>query len=272
MKTFDTFSYNLDSTLLGGQTFAWDKINGSYYGRTSRGIIKISLNSDKSFKYQMYPEDDAEFVRNYLNLSIPYQQIVQQISIDDYVKQAVNQLSGLRLLRQPLDDTIFSFLMSSNRNIPSIRKNFRSLCENFGISVTVDDMKFHTFPTTEALANADIAKIRACGVGFRDKYIQNAAQKIAQNHLMQNSKLRPQLMNFIGIGPKIVDCILVFSGYKTDVIPLDVWMKRIFYNLYGIDPKTSYDETRRWYQNYFGEYAAYAGQFLFEYYRNRQGV
>ncbi len=45
--------------------------------------------------------------------------------------------------------------------------------------------------------------------------------------------VREKLLSFPGVGPKVADCILLFSTLKRfDVFPIDVWVRRVMNDLY----------------------------------------
>ena len=67
-----------------------------------------------------------------------------------------------------------------------------------------------------------------------------------------------------GIGPKIADCILVFSLEKMEAFPIDVWVRRALGDWYFPNQKTPSNQVlQSWAQNYFGAYGGYAQQYLF---------
>ena len=49
---------------------------------------------------------------------------------------------------------------------------------------------------------------------------------------------RKELLSFPGVGPKVADCVLLFSLGHADAFPLDVWMKRAMRLMYfqGAEP------------------------------------
>ncbi len=40
------------------------------------------------------------------------------------------------------------------------------------------------------------------------------------------------LTSICGVGPKVADCVLLYGYHKTQVVPMDVWMKRVLAILY----------------------------------------
>ena len=263
--------YDLNMTLLGGQSFAWDFIDGFYYGFVQDSIIKLKIENNFLY-WQTYPQkDNYSLVKNYLRLNVPYLKIVKKISKDKHIKSAIKKHPGLRLLKQDFEETLFSFLVSTNNNIKSIRKIIRALNRKFGRKIIVDSHDFFLFPKAEAIANAKLEDLLSCKLGFRAKYLKGAAKHLLKVNLSSNihnqSLIRDELLKINGVGEKITDCVLVFGLGFDDVTPLDVWAKRVFVNLYKLNPKIKYDDMRKWVSNYFEGYAGWAGQFLFEYAR-----
>ena len=46
-------------------------------------------------------------------------------------------------------------------------------------------------------------------------------------------EVRDELLKLLGVGPKVSDCILLFSDLKRfEVFPIDVWVRRVMNDLY----------------------------------------
>lgn len=267
---------------MGGQSFSWDFYPeaNEYIGFTQdKAIVFRVLKQSKEnieLLWQTYPQkDDFEFVKRYLNLKADYNKILQTINKDEHVAKAIKAFPGLRILNQDFEQTLFSFILSSTKSIKGIRHCIRELNYQFGEKVIVDDREVYLFPKTQVLANASESDLRTCKIGFRAKYLKQAAQKLlldnsSTTQLYKNEiDTRKYLTSFVGVGDKIADCVMIFSlGYE-NFTPLDVWGKRIFTELYGLPKNMKYEEIREWGDNYFDGYAAWAGQFLFEYIRKK---
>ena len=80
MNSLDLRDYALSHTLLGGQSFCWDRDpDGYFYGFTQKCAVKLKLENDKLF-WQTFPErDNLEFIRNYLRMDVPYKKILSKI-------------------------------------------------------------------------------------------------------------------------------------------------------------------------------------------------
>lgn len=266
-------NYNLQDTLLGGQAFCFDFYNEWFYGFTQNRIIKLKQEKNNLF-WQTFPKkDDFDFLQKYLKLNVNYNEILKTISKDSHVINAIKKYPNLRLLNQDFEQTLLSYIISSNNTIKNIRKSVRLLSGKFGRMLKVDDMKFYFFPNTETLAAAKIEDLLECKLGFRAKFFKKAAEHIiSQNlnskiHQMTEHEARENLKIIPGIGDKIADCIMCYSLGFDNVIPIDTWVKKIFTQYYNLDPKIKSEQAREWSNEYFEGLGAWAGQFLFEYIR-----
>ena len=189
------------------------------------------------------------------------------------MNRAISEAPGIRILRQELFETIISFITSSNSNIKRIRKNINALSILFG--EPIEEGKY-AFPSVKALSEADVCEINGCRAGFRCGYISESAKYIdndsdafeicnLKNIGYEDSK--KVLKKLKGVGNKVADCIILFSGISAEAFPTDVWVKRIMENLY-IKKDVSLDYVERYGQEKFGDLAGYAQQYLFYYARN----
>jgi len=266
--------YNLEATLLGGQSFSWDYADGYFWGFTQNRAVKIKRDGDDIY-WQTYPKkNDTQFIKNYLKADVRYPRIISVISKDKHIRAALAIFPNLRILKQDFDQTLLSFIISANNNIRAIRNIIRRMNAGLGSSVSAGGRKIYLFPKTEAIASAPIKKLLSFKMGFRAKYVRNAARHLVKTGLssriskMSEEEARNALKEIPGVGDKIADCVLVYALGFDNVMPLDVWGKRVATDLYGLTPKMKYSEMRGWFGSYFNGYAAWAGQFLFEYMRN----
>ncbi len=267
-------NYNLESTLLGGQAFNWDYINGSFYGFTTSRIIKITPATDGIF-WQTYPEkDNTLYIKNLLNSKDNFDTILTSINKDPQIALAIESIKNVQILKQDFEQTLFSFILTAHKNIKAVRKVVRQLSRKYGTKYLIDDLEFYTFPSSEVIATLSEEQIKECGAGFRAKYLIQAAKVLSANKNIERELMlkteqdaRQELLKFNGIGDKVADCILTFAlGFYT-VTPIDIWAQRVLLEFYNLNIKFKYSELRKWYFDYFGEHTAYAGQFLFEYLR-----
>ena len=273
MNYLELPNYNLNKTLLGGQAFNWDYINGYYCGFAIDKLIKITPNKN-GILWQTYPDNnDYMYISNLLNIDIDFDLIIQSIQKDENIKRAVQYVENVRILKQGFDQTLMSFILTSHKSIKAVRKIVRDLSKTYGNPIEVDNMIFYTFPSAKVIASLTEDQLRCLGAGFRAKYLLNAAKALNSNTVgswladYTEEGARNKLLELNGVGDKIADCILTFSlGFYT-VTPIDVWALRVLHELYKVDPKSNYKTLRKWYADYFNQHTAWAGQFLFEYLR-----
>lgn len=269
-------NYNLHSTLMGGQSFGWDFDGEFYYGFTIDRAVKLKLRDDELL-WQTYPvRDDFEFLKNYLRLDVDYKNIIQKINKDSHTQVSIERFPNLRLLKQDFEETTLSFIISAFNNIKKIRMSIRFLNEKLGDKVKIGNKEIFLFPKMEVLADASLETLQESKLGYRAKYVKSAARYLSETDLsnkianLSEQEAREELKKINGIGEKVADCILTFSLAFDNVTPVDVWARRVFTDLYQLDPKMKPHEMRKWINEYFENYGAWAGQFLFEYIRTEK--
>jgi N-glycosylase/DNA lyase len=208
-------------------------------------------------------------------LDKPYDLILKSISKDNNVGKAISDNYGLRIMRQDLWQCVISFICSSVSNVPRIRSNIIHLSELFGKKLSNDGYAFHLFPSFDTLCKVDEKDIAKAGMGFRAKYVKEAALWFSEGrHLglknLNHSMAREHLMEIKGIGRKIAECICLFSLGFDDAFPVDVWIKREMERMYFKGKSTKIDEIESFGKEYFGRYCGWAQEFLFHNARTRK--
>ena len=262
---------DVDSSINSGQVFLWKKYDELWYGINGQNILKI----DKFGEINSKVGNDDDFLRKTDNIK----KILDSISKDKTIREAIKKYPGLRILRQDPFQCMISFIVSSNSNIQKIKLNLENISEKFGEKTCFEKKNFYLFPKPKKLANAAVKEIRECGVGYRAEFIKECAQMINSKEIDFDSlrktsyeQAKNEIMKISGIGNKVADCILLFSLEKLEAFPLDRWMIRIlekyYSNEFKLETKTI---TEKQYQiihekilNHFGGYAGYAQQFLFK--------
>lgn len=274
MKKISLANYNLDQTLIGGQSFSWDKVDGEYLGYLKDGVVKLSPIADGNYQVTIYGGDVNYDIDYYLNLNNDYDQILKLISVDPHVKQAIQEFPGLRLLNQDFETTLISFIISANSNIKAIRTKIRRLSSLIGNKIEINERNFYMFPTAQAINEAEIELLLSVGLGYRAEYVKAAAKLLVEDpelevrlRALSDDELHIELKKLPGVGDKVAHCVAVFGLQRENLFPLDLWGRRIGSDLYQIDPKTPYKIMHKEIVDKFNGYASYASQFLFEWYR-----
>ena len=267
----DYSTINLENTINSGQVFLWAKQKEFWYGINGQDVLKISSLG----KITSYSNKKYDFFRNGDNM----EKIIKSISKDKTTKIAVKKYMGLRLVRQDPFQCFISFIISSNSNIQKIKSSLEKISMKFGKSIQFDNKEFHMFPEPKKIANATIQEIKNCGVGYRAKFIIDAAKMVESKQIdfeyLKKSNYqdaKDTILMVPGIGNKVADCILLFSLDKLESFPLDRWMIRILEKYYlgkfELETKSitekQYSTLHEKIVKHFGPYAGYAQQFLFK--------
>ncbi len=263
---FKSNKLNLNLTLLGGQSFLWKKLDNGFIALHSDFAVRIW--QDKKLYYAEQIFGDEINLKAYFDEGALQDFFKTDIVKDEPIFQKMREdLGDLLVIRQPLVDTFFSFLLSSNNSILRIRRSVECLSKNFGQSIQLKSERLFLFPSAETLSMLKEKDFVACGAGYRAKFLKESVQKfLREKDELENTKgveLIEKLKEFKGVGDKVADCIAVFSGRADEYSPIDRWAKRAILNTYEKE-FAKYDEYRKFLSKKFGKHAKFAGQYLFE--------
>ncbi len=264
---------DLAASLESGQSHRWRREDGWYFGVVTGNLVKVRQTGG-GIEFHSRPGFDAEvapLLQNYLRLDDDITAIYDEIGQDPRVAAMIDRYPGLRLLRIDPWECLVSFICSANSNIPRIHLVVERMSESYGEPLAIDGHTRHTFPTPPRLAEAGEMELRRLGLGFRAPYVDKAARVVSEGALSLEELVRvpypdakARLMECPGIGPKIADCIAVFSLEKLEAFPIDVWVRRALGEWYFPGQKTPPDRVLlEWAQEHFGRYGGYAQQYLF---------
>ena len=259
-----------------GQCFRWNKEkNGSYTGVFHNNVLNVDKNGNEIIFKGICEGNIEKICTDYFDLNRDYTKIKEELSkIDDNLKRSIEYGKGIRILNQDLWETIISFIISANNNIPRIKGIIERLSKAYGKKIVYNNKEYYTFPTPEALRNVTVADFRNIGLGFRDIRLYETTHMILENEvdLKKLDKLptklaREELLRLSGVGPKVADCILLFSTLKRfDVFPIDVWVRRVMNELYiknKDENKVTKGEIQKLADEKFGNLQGLAQQYLF---------
>ena len=233
-----------------GQCFRWNENqDGSYTGVFGNNVLNVKKDGNNIIFNGICDGDIKTICTNYFDLNRNYESIKKILSeADKNVETSIFYGSGIRLLNQDLWETLISFIISANNNIPRIKKIIETLSKEYGKQIVWKDQTYYTFPSAEELKDITVDDFRKAGLGFRDKYVAEAVKRIIKNEInlddlfkIENTdELRQILMEFPGVGEKVADCVLLFSTLKRlDAFPVDVWVRRVMRDLYFPDVEES---------------------------------
>ena len=267
----DNCTINVENSINSGQVFLWKKNEKYWYGVNGQDVLKI----DNSGNIKSYQNNKIDFFRKKDDI----EKIIKSISKDSVTKEAVKQYLGLRILEQDPFQCLISFIVSSNSNIPKIKLNLENISKKFGKKIKFQNQEFFLFPNPKKLAKISINEITSCGVGYRAKFIKEAAKIIDKKEIDFNylkkcdyQDAKENMCQIPGVGNKVADCVLLFSLDKLEAVPLDRWIIRILGKYYAkkfeMNTKTitkkQYNILHKKIVNHFGPFAGYSQQFLFK--------
>lgn len=248
-------SFDISKTFDCGQCFRFEKQGdiwqGMSFGRTLRlheepGFVVLEGVGEQEF---------TETWQAFFDLDRDYNAINCKLGKDSVLEKAIAVSRGIRILKQDKWETLISFIISQNNNIPRIKGIISRLCE-IGGGVC--------FPTAGQILTAGQEGLAGIRAGFREKYIIDAAERVYDGRLeldaldkLDYTTAKERLKTVKGVGDKVADCVLLFAYGKLEAFPKDVWIKRVIDKYYG----DTFDETR------FSPYGGIAQQYLFYYER-----
>ncbi len=262
-KNNNTYIYDLEcfsvaATLDCGQAFRWNEISkGLWEGFANDKYLKIEQKENEVILYDVNEAEYSTFWENYFDFKRDYKLIIEKIE-NEKLKTAATFGSGIRILNQDPWETLCSFIISQNNNIPRIKGIIDRLCSNFGEKINGG----YSFPTAEKLAELNLDDLSVLRSGFRAKYILDAARKVARNEIdleklksISTVDARNELLKIYGVGNKVADCVLLFGLNHLDAFPKDVWIKRALLEMFGGELKETESEFAGVYQQYIFYFA-----------------
>ncbi len=261
--------FDLEQSFNCGQCFRWTKQeNGVFSGIAFGKYCAVSEDLDRGLLvfHNVSPEELETVWAPYFDLDTDYGAIRRELCrLDPVMAEAAAFAPGIRILRQEPWETLCSFIISQNNNIPRIRGIIDRLCQQFGRPLPRGGFAFPTPERMAGLTAEDLAPLRC---GFRAKYLCSAAQLVTKGAVpleriaaMPLEEARQTLMRIQGVGPKVAECVLLYGFHRMECFPMDVWMKRVMGRLFpGKDSA------------FFGAQAGVAQQYLFYYSRQNPRI
>lgn len=283
-------NFNLKHVFECGQCFRWNRSEDGYIGVAYGKVVELVQKDSDIVIRNASLEDFENIWRDYFDLDRDYTEIKRILSKDPLLKESVEFGSGIRILNQEPFEALISFITSANNQIPRIKAIIEKISRAYGEEIKYKGISYYTFPSAEKLNQATVEDLRGIGLGFRDKYVydttdavvkgklafvkKNNGEKLNEdeaNHLnfhldtivaMDHVSCHKSLSKYSGVGPKVADCIMLFSMRKQEAFPVDVWVKKAMIHFYNA-PEANLTKIRKFGQETFGELSGFAQQYLF---------
>ncbi|MBQ2698110.1 MAG: hypothetical protein IJF59_05480 [Clostridia bacterium] len=235
-------SFDLDKIADSGQVFRWRRLGAGRFLLCTADRAALAVQEGETLQLTC-PEESLPFWRHYLDLdgdgAACWAVLRAWAQVDGeaaFLSRAVAAAEGVRVLRQPLFETVIAFLVSQNNNIGRITSILNAMTARLGGpcrdgAALVPLALPRAFPTPAALAAE--GALEGLRLGYRERYVREAARRFAEDPALEGHLLslppaeaREQLLAFDGIGPKVADCIALFALGQRDAFPRDVWIRR----------------------------------------------
>jgi N-glycosylase/DNA lyase len=273
---FKTEYFNPTDTLECGQVFRFNRCENGYFIHALDKCAKIYVDGPNTVV--LCNDKDEDFFTDYFDLKRDYKAINDSALNSGYpvLTRSAKVGKGIRILNQNKTETLFSFIISQNNNIPRIKGIIDRLCKAIGERKNFDGHEYYAFPTVQKMSQMPLEFYKSIGLGYRAEYVKKLADDIAQGldinafSELDTNALKTRLIQLYGVGPKVCDCVLLFGFHRSDAFPVDTWIAKVYEQDFGGALKDR-KKISEWFVNSYGEKAGYFQQYLFYYKRSLEG-
>ncbi len=265
----DNTYFSPKDTLCCGQMFRYRPHDKGYLVFSRDKACYLYSADDKT----IIECEDGEYFHNFFDLGRDYGEIVEKVRSFNIplLLKAANICKGIRILNQDLEETVFSFIISQNNNIPRIKGIIERICEALGNRHTFGGLEYHSFPSAEKIASQSADFFKGLGLGYRDRYLPKAAKELSAERIeafkaLDTPSLKKALTRLCGVGPKVADCISLFAFHRTDSFPVDTWVEKVYREDFHGE-ETNRAKINKYFTDTFKDMSGYVQQYLFYYKR-----
>ncbi len=281
---------DLQATVESGQTYLWWRTADETYAdethagseawyattvRDAEGHPLLVRARQRADTLEWEAATDVEpMLRRRLGLGDDLEQIRRTAPADDVVQAAFDAFPGMRIVRDPPFPTLVTFICSPQMRVARIHRMQQALRRALGTPVRLDGHTAHAYPTPSQVAETTEAHLRDLGLGYRAPYVLESARMVADGEAdpaaarnMDYLAAREYLTEFVGVGQKVADCVLLFSLGFLEAVPLDTWMQRAIATHFPDCERDAYGDTSRAIRDRFGPYSGYVQTYVFHFLR-----
>lgn len=262
-------NFSAKDTLTSGQCFRWTERGGRMCGTAFGRYVEIGQNGNSVTIFGSDNDDYEKIWRKYFDFDRDYGEVKRIVTeLEPRLCDAAQYASGVHILAQEPWETLCSFVISQNNNIPRIRGIIRKLCLNYGDRAigsenAEDEADGRTFPTAQVLAQVSEEQFKEFGCGYRAAYLTAVSRSVAEGKIdfeyikkAPIDEARKILFSLKGVGPKVAECVLLYGFGRLECFPVDVWIRRALETEFKGGTKLI-----------GSEFAGIAQQYIFEYIR-----
>lgn len=264
-------NFNLKDTITCGQIFRYEELDdNSYDVILSDRVINIYQKDNYIYFDSNKLDNLEEVVINYFDLNYDYESINNMlIKNNPELKDIINYSTGLKMINEPKEEVIISYILSQNNRVPQIKKSLDNIAMEYGEEIIFNSKKYYLFPSLERLKQVTVDDFRRLKCGFRDRYLYEFIQSdfdINKIEKLPSKEALELLISMKGIGEKVASCILLFGYHRFDVYPIDTWVKKYMKDEYNI---TTIKGIKEFCLERYREYTGLVIQYMFNYKRNK---
>lgn len=279
--------FDLQSTLESGQTYLWERDDETTYEQVGKrgsnawyttvvnGEVLRVRHRENRLEWEATVDATAHLTRLF-RLDDDLASIINATPDDPLLDRAFESFPGMRIVRDPFFPCLISFICSAQMRVSRIFEMVSNLREEYGEIIEFNGQTYRAFPSAEQLARTSEAKLRDLGLGYRAPYVVKTAEMITSNEFslapfrdLEYVAARDALTAFVGVGPKVADCVCLFSLGHLEAVPLDTWIRSAIDEHYPECALDGYDQMSEAIRNRFGPHAGYAQTYVFHYLRTR---
>jgi len=286
----NTGPFDLQSTVESGQSYLWWRVDGndyqdetvyggeSWYLTTTRepeapAVIRVRQHNGK-LEWES-TVDATPILKKRLRLTDDLDGIRAKTPTDPLIETAFEQYWGMRIVRDPTFPSLISFICSAQMHVTRIHEMQQALRETYGTPISFGDSTYYAYPTPAQLADATEPELRDLSLGYRAPYVKRTAEMVADGTSPETARdrsyeeARDYLTQFVGVGDKVADCVLLFALDFLEAVPLDTWIRKTIAEYYPGCDRGNYSGTSAAIRDRLGPtFAGYTQTYLFHYLRH----
>ncbi len=286
--------FDMQATVESGQSYLWNRADGGTYddlhahggdewyetvvdpipGVTDERVVLRARQRggvhDGTLQWEA-STDAVPLLTHLLRLDDDLNAILDATPDLPLLNRAYDAYEGMRLTRDPVFPCLISFICSAQMRVARIHGMQRRLRETYGDVLELDGDRYHAFPSPTQLAARTEGELRDLSLGYRAPYVRRTAEMVATGEAdplevaeLPYEEARESLTQFVGVGDKVADCVLLFSLGFLQAVPLDTWIRTTIETYHPDCERGNYAETSRAIRERFGgDYAGYAQTYVF---------
>lgn len=241
MITKTITDFDIRQTADSGQCFRLNERQGGSYALVAGGrYLEISQRGGE-ITFSCTGTEFETLWRSYFDLDTDYAGMKESVDpADDYMRTAISFGGGIRILRQELWETLVTFIISQQNNIPRIKKCVESLCAQFGERrENYRGEPYYTFPSPSVLGQLPDEALDSIHLGYRSKYILKTARMVEEGAVdlsaiqkLKYEEAKAELMKCYGVGVKVAECVCLFALHHIDAFPVDTHIRKVILTHY----------------------------------------